>query len=308
MQREPGGEECPGGVCPPSRSASGRHRRSLAIVLALTVAFAGVEFAGALATGSLALLADAGHMLTDVGTLGLALFAIWFAERPASPQKTFGYYRAEILAALANALILFLVAGFIFYEAYRRFQAPPHIDTLPMVIVAALGLAVNGAGVWLLQRGAEESLNVQGAFLEVLTDALSSLGVVAGGLVMLVTGFFVIDPILSALIGLLILPRTWGLLNRALHVLLEGTPAHLSIADVREAMLGVPGVWDVHDLHVWTITAGFEAMSGHVVVSRPVDRDLLLENLRRLLRERFGVEHLTIQIEEQPMRERHIAE
>jgi len=305
---EPGDEQCPGGVCPPSRSAGGRHRRSLAIVLGLTSAVAIVEIAGALWTGSLALLADAAHMLTDVGAVGLALFAIWFAERPAGPQKTFGYYRAEILAALANALVLFLVAGFIFYEAYGRLQAPPRIDTVPMVAVAAVGLVANVAGMWLLRRGAEESLNIQGAFLEMLADALSSLGVVAGGLLMLASGFFLIDPILSVLIGVLILPRTWGLLNRALNVLLEGTPAHINVAEVRATMLRAPGVSDVHDLHVWTITSGFEAMSGHVVVSGPVDRDLLLENLRRLLRDRFGIDHLTIQVEEQALRERHIVE
>jgi cobalt-zinc-cadmium efflux system protein len=311
-RREPNGEQCPGGICegPRLRTASSRHRRQLATVLAITGTFVVVEIIAAFMTGSLALLAEAGHMLTDVGSLGLALFAIWFAERPAGPEKTFGYYRAEILAALVNALLLLFVAGFIFYEAFGRLQEPPEIDTVPMVAVAAVGLLVNVVGVWLLHRSAEESLNMQAAFWEVVSDALSSVGVIAGGLIMLTTGFFLIDPILSVLIGVAILPRTWRLLNRALNVLLEGSPAHINVAEVREAMLRVPGVRDVHDLHIWTITSGFEAMSGHVIASDSANRRALLEELQRLMRDRFSIEHLTVQIEEEEgaPRERHFGE
>ena len=280
---------------------SAEHRRRLALVLGLTSAYLAVEVAGAFITGSLALLADAGHMLTDVGGLALALFAIWFGQRPATPEKTYGYYRTEILAALANAVVLFLIAGYIFYEAYRRFQAPPEVQGGPMLIVAGVGLVVNLLGIWLLRAGAGESLNVQGAFLEVVSDTLSSIGVLIAGAVVLTTGFYLIDPIFSVLIGLFILPRTWRLLGQALNVLLEGTPSHINLAEVRQGMLAVPGVRDVHDLHVWTITSGLEAMSGHVRIDGIADRRRLLEELQRLARDRFSIEHMTIQFEEEDL-------
>jgi len=279
------------------------NKRRLRIVLLLTTSFLVVEVGGALYTGSLALLADAGHMLTDVGGLSLALFALWFAERPATPEKTYGYYRVEILAALANATILFLISGYILYEAYRRFQSPPGIEGAPMLAVAVLGLAVNLAGIGLLRRGAEGSLNVQGAFLEVVSDALGSLGVIVAGLVILTTRFYLIDPIISVLIGLFILPRTWRLMNNALNVLLEATPAHINLAQVRREMLDLPGVREVHDLHVWTITSGLEAMSGHVRLDGTANRSKLLRELGELLRERFDIEHITIQVEEEEIGE-----
>lgn len=287
---------------------SAGHRRRLALVLGLTSAYLAVEVAGAFITGSLALLADAGHMLTDVGGLALALFAIWFGQRPATPEKTYGYYRTEILAALANAAVLFLIAGYIFYEAYRRFQAPPEVQGGPMLVVAGVGLVVNLVGIWLLRAGAGESLNVQGAFLEVVSDTLRSIGVLIAGAVVLTTGFYLIDPIFSVLIGLFILPRTWRLLGQALNVLLEGTPSHINLAEVRREMMAVPGVLDVHDLHVWTITSGFEAMSGHVRIDRIADRRRLLEELQRLVRDRFSIEHVTIQFEEEDLEETHIHE
>ncbi|MCL5265655.1 MAG: cation diffusion facilitator family transporter [Chloroflexi bacterium] len=289
-------------------SPAARQTRHLVIVLGLTTSFVFVESAGAYFTGSLALVANAGHMLTDVAGLSLAIFAIWLGQRPATPEKTYGYYRGEILAALANSVVLLLVSGFIFYEAYSRFKAPPEVRTVPMILVAGVGLIVNLAGIWLLHREAEESLNVHGAFLEVVSDALGSLGVIVAGLIMFVTGFFLVDTIFSVLIGLFILPRTWGLLNRALHVLLEGTPSHISLAEMRQEMLALKGVRDVHDLHVWSITSGFEAMSGHVRLDGQVDGHQLLENLRQLLRERFSIEHVTIQLEEEEMAEPHIHE
>lgn len=284
------------------------HRRRLGLVLGLTSAYLAVEVAGAFITGSLALLADAGHMLTDVGGLALALFAIWFGQRPATPEKTYGYYRTEILAALANAAALFLIAGYIFYEAYRRFQAPPEVQGGLMLIVAGVGLVVNLLGIWLLRAGAGESLNVQGAFLEVVSDTLSSIGVLIAGAVVLTTGFYLIDPIFSVLIGLFILPRTWRLLGQALNVLLEGTPSRINLAEVRRGMLAVPGVRDVHDLHIWTITSGFEAMSGHVRIDGIADRRRLLEELQRLARDRFSIEHVTIQFEEEDLGETQIHE
>jgi len=190
-------------------SATAEHRRALKITFVLTFAYFVVEVVGGVLTNSLALLADAAHMLTDVGGLGLALFAAWMSQKPATPDKTYGYYRVEILAALANAVVLFLVSFYILYEAYRRFQAPPEVASLPMLAVAAVGLVVNLVGIWVLSRGAEESLNVRGAFLEVISDTLGSLGVIIAGLIMLIAGWYYADPIFSVLIGLFILPRDY---------------------------------------------------------------------------------------------------
>jgi len=281
-------------------SATAQHRRALKITFALTFAYFCVEVVGGVLTNSLALLADAGHMLTDVGGLGLALFAAWMSAKPATPTKTYGYYRVEILAALINAVVLFLIAFYILFEAYRRFQEPPEVASLPMLAVAVVGLGVNLVGIWLLRQGSQESLNVQGAFLEVVSDALGSVGVIVAGLIMLTTGWYYADPLFSVLIGLFILPRTWRLLTQAVNVLLEGAPAHINVAAVKAAMLQVDGVAAVHDLHVWTITSGIEALSAHVVLADDVDPQAasrVLEALATRLREEFGIEHTTIQVE-----------
>lgn len=284
-------------------SAAGRYRRRLTIVLALTGTYMLAEVAGGLLTGSLALLADAGHMATDVFGLGLALFAIWLGGRPASPERTYGYYRTEILASLLNAVLLFGISGYILYEAWRRFQAPPEVQSLPMLAVASVGLAVNLVGAWLLRGGAGESLNVQGAFLEVVSDLLGSLGVIVAGLVMYFTGWWYADPLFSVGIGLFILPRTWRLLSEAVGILLEGTPSHLNLAEVRAAMEEIPGVESVHDLHVWSITSGYVALSAHVRARGGIDRSQGLAAQNAVLRERFGIEHTTIQIEEEATEE-----
>ena len=205
-------------------SAAVQNRRALIITFALTFSYFVVEVVGGILTNSLALLADAAHMLTDVFGLGLALFATWISQKPATPVKTYGYYRVEILAALANAIVLFFVSFYILYEAYYRFKSPPEVASLPMMIIAVVGLGVNLVGFWTLRSGAKESLNVQGAFLEVVSDALGSIGVIIAGLIMLLTGWYYADPIFSVLIGLFILPRTWKLLMQAVNVLLEGTP------------------------------------------------------------------------------------
>ncbi len=281
-------------------SATAQYRRALKITFALTFAYFCVEVVGGLLTNSLALLADAGHMLTDVGGLGLALFAAWMSAKPASSTKTYGYYRVEILAALINAVALFLIAFYILFEAYRRFREPPEVASLPMLAVAVVGLGVNLVGIWVLRRGSQESLNVQGAFLEVVSDALGSVGVILASLIMLTTGWYYADPLFSVLIGLFILPRTWRLLTQAVNVLLEGVPAHIDVAAVKEAMLQVDGVAAVHDLHVWTITSGIDALSAHVVLADDVDPQAaprVLEALAQRLREEFGIEHTTIQIE-----------
>jgi len=269
-------------------------------VLILTGGFMLVEVAGAVFTGSLALAADAGHMLTDVGGLALALFAVWIAARPPTPAKTFGYYRVEILAALVNALLLLAVAGWILVESYQRILAPPEVLGGPMMVIAALGLGVNVLGAWLLHPGATASLNVRAAYLEVLSDALSSIGVLAAAGVVTWTGWNVVDPLVSAAIAIFIVPRTWRLLAQAVNVLLEGTPAHLKLDEIEEAMTQVPGVRRVHDLHVWTLTSGREAMSAHVVVDHLGESERLLEELHAVLHARFGIDHTTIQLEKEP--------
>ena len=270
--------------------------------LVITGGFLVVEAAGAVWTGSLALAADAGHMLTDVGGLALALFATWIAARPPTPAKTYGYYRVEILAATVNALLLLAVAGFILFEAYHRLRAPRPVLGGPMLAIAVAGLAANLAAAWLLRRDARESLNVRAAYLEVLGDALSSLGVVVAALVVMRTGVTLVDPLVSALIALFIVPRTWRLLRQAVNVLLEGTPAHLDLGEIEGAMIRTSGVRRVHDLHVWTLTSGREAMSAHVVVDDVRQSERLLEALHAVLHARFGIDHTTIQLDpEQPV-------
>ena len=276
---------------------AGQHTRPLAATLALTTTFLVIEVIGGIWSGSLALLADAGHMLTDVGGLALALFAIRFAAKPPTPEKSYGYYRVEILAALANALVLFGISAFILYEAYRRFLDPPPVLGAPMLIVAAVGLIVNAVGMWLLRSRSNESLNLKGAYLEVLSDALGSVGVIVAAVILLTTGWRLADPLIGAGIGLFIIPRTWGLLRQVVNILLEGTPPHVNLGQIERAMADVPGVTQVHDLHVWTLTSGKYAMSGHVVVDDVAASDRILRDLHAVLHDRFGVEHTTIQIE-----------
>jgi cobalt-zinc-cadmium efflux system protein len=290
-------------------SATAQNRQALQLALALTSIYFIIEVAGGILTNSLALLADAAHMLTDVFGLGLALFAAWMSQKPATPEKTYGYYRFEILAALANAVVLFFISFYILYEAYRRFKEPPEVASLPMILVAVVGLGVNLAGMWILREGTRESLNVQGAFLEVVSDALGSVGVIIAGLIMLVTGWYYADPIFSVLIGLFILPRTWNLLTQAANILLEGTPAHINVGAVEQAMLAVDKVEAVHDLHVWTITSGIEALSAHVVLEEgadPQSSSRVLETVTALLKERFGIDHSTIQVEHSSRVEKEI--
>jgi cobalt-zinc-cadmium efflux system protein len=281
-------------------TAAARSRPVLSATLALTCAFLVVELIAGLWTGSLALLADAGHMLTDAGALGLALFATWIAARPPTPAKTYGYYRAEILAALVNALVLLVVAGAILVEAWRRWHAPSPVLAGPMAVVAAGGLGVNLVCAWLLHRGAADSLNVRGAYLEVLSDALSSLATLVAAGVVLLSGWTGADALAGVAIALLIVPRTWSLLKQAVNVLLEGTPPHLELGEIETAMCAVAGVRRVHDLHVWTLTSGREAMSAHVVVDDVRESERLLETLHALLHARFGIDHTTIQLETEP--------
>ena len=278
-------------------TATGRHLSRLIWTLGLTGSFLVVEVIGGLWTGSLALLADAGHMLTDVGGLLLGLLAAWFATKPPTAANTYGYYRMEILAALANGMVLFGVAGIILYEAYRRLWSPPEILAGPMLGIAVLGLGVNLAAMWLLHGGAGESLNLRGAYLEVLGDALASVGVIVAAILIRTTGFVLADPIISAAIGLFILPRTWGLMRQAVHILMEGVPPHLNPAEIEAAMRTAHGIRAVHDLHVWTLTSGRDALSAHVLVEDLADGQHVLGDLRTLLHERFAIDHVTIQLE-----------
>jgi cobalt-zinc-cadmium efflux system protein len=273
-------------------TAGARHSHRLRAAFALTGGFLIVEAAAGFATGSLALLADAAHMLVDTGALALSLLAVRFAGRPATPAKTYGYYRAEILAALVNGVVLCLVALGILVKAWERMWAPPAVPGLPVLVVAALGLAVNLAGMWLLHRGAGESLTVRSAYLELMGDAASSVAVIVAAAVILHTGWYLADPVASAVVAALILPRTWGLLSRAVNVLMEGAPPHLDVGEIEAAMAGVRGIRRVHDLHVWTLTSGREAMSAHVVAEPDVAGDQLLEALH--------VDHTTIQVETEP--------
>ena len=277
-----------------------RHKRRLLGVFGITSAFLLVEAAVGLWTGSLSLLADATHMLVDAGGVLLSLLAVWFAERPATPDKTYGYYRVEILAALVNSVVLCVMAIAILVATYQRAWQPPHVPGGPILAVAVLGLAVNLASLRLLHRGAHESLNVRSAYLEVLGDAISSGLVIVAGVIILLTGWVIADLVAGALIALFILPRTWALLRQAVNVLLEGAPAHLDVKVIEDALRGAPTVRRVHDLHVWTLTSGREAMSAHVVVEAGAPRDKILEELHLVLHARFGIDHTTIQIETEP--------
>jgi cobalt-zinc-cadmium efflux system protein len=284
----------------PHPTGGGRHTPRLWAALGLTGTFLLVEAAVGLLTGSLALLADAAHMLVDTAGLALSLLAVWFAGRPATLEKTYGYYRAEILAALVNGVVLCVLAIAILATAYERLWSPPPVPGMPVLAVAVLGLGVNLAGAAILHAGARESLNVRSAYLELWGDALSSLAVIAAGAIMVWTGWHLADPLASAAVALVILPRTWVLLSHAVNILMEGTPAHLDVAQIEAEMCQVRGVRRVHDLHVWTLTSGRDALSAHVVVAPDAAGDVTLDALHVLLHARFGIDHTTIQLETEP--------
>ena len=283
-------------------TATAQHAGKLAWALALTATYMVAEVAGGLITGSLALLADAAHMLTDVGGLALALIAIRFAAREATPQRTFGYLRMEVLSALANAVVLLLLTVYILYEAYQRFVSPPEVLSGPMLLVASIGLAVNLISMRLLAGGSSESLNVKGAYFEVLSDMLGSIGVILATLLMMWKGWRLADPIIGAGIGLFIVPRTFGLLKQAVHILMEGTPANVDVSILESKLLAVAGVSAVHDLHVWTVTSGFDAMSCHLVVNDFSTARSVLKQARIVMRDEFGIDHVTIQVEDEALR------
>jgi cobalt-zinc-cadmium efflux system protein len=277
---------------------SGSARGSLKAALAVTSTFLVAEFIGALYTNSLALLADSGHMLTDVAALGLSFFAIHFAARRATPRKTYGFHRVEILIALLNGVFLVLIALYIFYEAYQRFLAPPEVRAGWMLVVAATGLFANLISAWLLFGKHHESLNVRGAFFHVLSDAIGSVGAILASLAIMFGGYELADPIISVIVGILILSSSWIIIRDAVDILLESTPAHINIVSLREQLARVSGVGSVHDLHVWTLTSGVLAMSCHIVAGDGTSRTDLLNGVNRIAREMFRIDHTTIQIEE----------
>jgi len=268
--------------------------------LALTAGFLVAEVVGGFLSNSLALLADAGHMLTDVAALALSLFVVWFSRQPAAPEKTFGYLRWEILAALLNGATLLVVSGMIIVEAMGRLRAPEVVSSGLMLVVAVGGLAVNAACAWILHPVHQHSLNARGAYLHVLGDLLGSIGTVAAALLVRFTGWLAADPVASVVVTLLVVRSAWRLVKESVDVLLESSPAHISLGAVRQRLAGVDGVADVHDLHVWTVTSGVVAMSAHAIVPREVDHQRVLRDAVSAMRD-FGIEHCTVQIECEPM-------
>ncbi|MDJ0465662.1 cation diffusion facilitator family transporter [Streptomyces sp. H27-C3] len=286
---------------PPTGTAAAAYKGRLRIALGITLAVMTVEIIGGLVSNSLALVADAAHMATDALGLAMALLAIHFANRPASKNATFGYARAEILAALANCLLLLGVGGFLLFEAVERFITPAETKSGTAIVFALIGLVANMISLSLLVKGQKDSLNVRGAFLEVVADTLGSVTVLISAGIIMATGWQAADPIASLLIGLMIVPRTWKLLRETLTVLLEAAPKGVDMAEVRAHIVELPGVEDVHDLHAWTITSGMPVLSAHVVVSQEaldsVGHEKMLHSLQNCLGDHFDVEHCTFQLE-----------
>jgi cobalt-zinc-cadmium efflux system protein len=279
-------------------SASGRHVRGLVIALGIGAGFMVLEFVVSLTTGSLALMSDAAHMFTDVLGVGMALVAIVLARRTGpTVSRTFGLYRAEVLAALANALLLFGVAGYVLIEAIGRIGDPPAVPGLPVLLAAAAGLVANLVSFAVLRAGAKESINVRGAYLEVLADLIGSVGVLVSGAVTLLTGWRYADPIIGVAIGLWVLPRTWMLARRALRILFQHAPQGVDVGAINAELSALPGVADVHDLHVWTLTSGMEVASAHLTLAPPAKQSDVLTEAQDLLSSRYAIEHATLQVE-----------
>ncbi|MDP1842540.1 MAG: cation diffusion facilitator family transporter [Sediminibacterium sp.] len=280
-------------------SAGAKHNKSLKIVFAITASYLIIEVIVGFMSNSLALLSDAAHMLTDVGGQALALFAIWMSSKPRTNRKTYGYYRTEIFSALINALVLIFISGYILYEAWQRFKEPPSVAGIPMLIVAVCGLIINLVAMKILKAGSKESINIKGAFLEVVSDMLSSVAVIIAGIIILATGWLYIDPIMSALIGLFILPRTYNLLKESVDILLEGVPKDVDYAAVEKFIAEKSGVLSVHDLHIWTLTSGINALSGHIVMNAETNLLAISEvtsSIKNELVTTFKITHTTIEV------------
>ncbi len=280
-----------------TRAERVKDRKRLMAAVSFTSVIAIAEGVGGYLTNSLALLSDAGHMLTDVSAIALALLALWFAAKPANVKKTYGYYRLEILSALLNGVVLLGITVYIVWEAVERFRNPQPVDVGPMLVVAAIGLVANLVALSVLHKS--HSMTVRGAFLHVVGDTLSSVGVIVAGGIMWWTGWMTIDPLISVMISVVIVIGAWRLVRDAVDVLLEATPAHVDMGALRQLMREIPGVSDVHDLHVWTISSGIYALSAHLVVEDPMvcNNDEILSAVKHELFDRYGIDHTTIQIE-----------
>ncbi len=275
------------------------NRGRLAAVLAISTLILAAELIVGVLSNSLAVLADAGHVFADVVGTAIALAAMWISARPATRDRTFGFYRFEILAAVLNAVLLFAIAAYVLIEAARRLSTPPAIAATPMVVVAAAALVGNATSVWVLRAGQQHNLNLRAAYLEVVNDMLGAAAVLIAGLVIATTGFRAADAVASGFIGLLILPRTWRLLREAVDILLEATPRGVDMDEVRRHVLEAPGVWAVHDLHAWTITSGMNVVSAHVIIDEAAASAAVLDHLCRCLSSQFDIEHSTFQLETQ---------
>ena len=278
--------------------------RRLKLALALSCVYFFAELIGGFLTNSLALLSDAGHMLSDIGALTLSLFAFRIAKRPATVSSTFGYHRVEILAALFNGLTLWLIVGVIFAAAYNRFLDPPAVESYGMMVVASVGLLVNIVAGAILYGSHHHNLNLRGAFLHIVSDALGSVGAIAAGLIMLFTGWYVADPVISILIGLLILHASWNLVKESLSVLMQSVPKGIRLEEVQSCLEEVEGVSKVHDLHVWAVTSDIFTLSAHAVVENGGDFHQVLNGIEEVLKERFNIEHTTIQLETESREEK----
>ena len=286
-----------------SHGAQTANTRALGIALVLTGTFLVVEVIAGLLTGSLALISDAAHMLTDTAGLAIALAGVKIGEKPADSRRTFGYKRFEILAAAFNAVLLFLVGAYILYEGYQRLTQPQDIQSIPMFVVATLGLGVNLIAMRLLSDGKDTSLNVKGAYLEVWSDMFSSIGVIAAAAMIWLTGWVWIDAIVAMAIGLWVLPRTWQLFKETINILLEGVPDGIDPDAVFAGLKSVKGVKDLHDLHIWAITSGVPSLSAHIVIEPSADGDAVRAKASKLLDDKFEIEHITLQIEKQDCRD-----
>lgn len=282
-----------------AHGSRGGNRKGLAIALVITTCVMLAELIGGFLTNSLALISDAGHMLSDAAALGLSLVAIWIASRPATAEKTYGFHRFEILAALFNGIALFAIAGFVVWEAFRRFAEPPEVAGIGMLAVASVGLLANLASAWALMRKGDvkNNINLRSAYLHVLGDALGSVGAIAAGLLMAAFKWYWADPAVSILVSMLILRSAWHVISHAVHVLMEGAPANLPRTQIADALLAIDGVQDVHDLHVWTITSGFDSLSCHIRIADHLDSQQILRQAILTIEERFRLGHVTIQVE-----------
>ena len=291
----------------------------LKIVLLLSSSYFGLSMITVLTTSSLALLSEAGHVLADIGGIALALFAVIYTRKPATPQRTYGFYRMEILASFVNSLILALLSIYILYEAFGRVFEPPHIESFPIIIVAVIGLVLNFVGMLLLKNNSghhhhhihnnhdddntdrqneqEEILNFKAVYLEVLSDTIGAAGVIAAGMIMLTTKFYLADPIISIVLALFMIPRTWSIMKKAIHILMEGSPSNIPHERVKEAILGIKGVTGIFELHIWTITSGMNSLSAHVVIIDTSKAQTILQEINAILEREFKIIHSTIQIE-----------